>query len=204
MLHIAHGRSPTEDSILASMFDARRRVFVDLLGWDLPVLEDRFEIDQFDTDEAIYLVVTGAAGEHRASCRLLPSTMPHVLSDIFAWLCDGDVPRDIHTFEITRFCLDPRQSASRRREARNCLVSSIVDVGLHLGIRRFTGIAEAAWLDQILAFGWRCRRLGPPARFEGRRLGALEIFIDADTRRLLRAGGIYDGHPIEGSLLDAA
>ena len=38
------------------MFEARKRVFVDLLKWDVPVLDDAYEIDQFDTPDASYLV----------------------------------------------------------------------------------------------------------------------------------------------------
>lgn len=38
--------------VFRSMFEERKRVFVDLLGWDVPVLARRYEIDQFDDDEA--------------------------------------------------------------------------------------------------------------------------------------------------------
>ena len=40
------------DRVFRSMFEERKRVFVDLLGWDIPVLAGRYEIDQFDDDEA--------------------------------------------------------------------------------------------------------------------------------------------------------
>lgn len=38
---------------LASMFAERKRIFVDLLKWKIPVTNDRYEIDQFDDDVAI-------------------------------------------------------------------------------------------------------------------------------------------------------
>ena len=41
-----------DDRLLRTMFEARKRVFVDLLKWDVPVLEGAYEIDQFDTREA--------------------------------------------------------------------------------------------------------------------------------------------------------
>ncbi|GLJ00718.1 hypothetical protein Sbs19_45390 [Sphingobium sp. BS19] len=44
--------------VFRSMFEERKRVFVDLLGWDVPVLARRYEIDQFDDDEAVYIVST--------------------------------------------------------------------------------------------------------------------------------------------------
>lgn len=65
MLHIFEtGGRPAEGAVLAAMFEARKRVFVDLLGWDVPVLAGRFEMDQFDDSQACYLVLTDGAGEH--------------------------------------------------------------------------------------------------------------------------------------------
>ncbi len=59
---------------LRAMFAARKRVFVDLLKWDIPVLEGRFEVDQFDDGHARYIVLTDDSHNHLASARLLPTT----------------------------------------------------------------------------------------------------------------------------------
>src|SRR5579885_1097919 len=69
MTVIEDARYIAEDAILREMFEERKRVFVDLLKWDVPVLVDRYEIDQFDTEDAAYLVITGERGRHRASAR---------------------------------------------------------------------------------------------------------------------------------------
>lgn len=57
---------------LRAMFAARKQVFVDLLKWDVPVLDERYEVDQFDTPEARYLILLDNEGRHHASARLLP------------------------------------------------------------------------------------------------------------------------------------
>ena len=41
-----------EHKALRSMFEARKRVFIDLLKWDIPALADRYELDQFDDEDA--------------------------------------------------------------------------------------------------------------------------------------------------------
>lgn len=41
---------------LEAMHRDRKKVFVDALKWDIPVVDGQYEIDQFDTDAAIYLV----------------------------------------------------------------------------------------------------------------------------------------------------
>lgn len=196
MLHLVEADcSASEDDVLRAMFAARKEVFVDLLRWDIPVLEGRFEIDQFDDEHASYLVVTDPAGRHLASARLLPTTRPHILADFYAPLCDGAVPQGPDIYEVTRFCLDRHIDAQARRMARDQLVIAIAEFGLAEGITLYTGVAEVGWLEQILAFGWRAYPLGRPKRVGGMRLGALAIEIDDDTPRLLAAAGISPAAP---------
>jgi acyl-homoserine lactone synthase len=184
---------PLAEPALKAMFAARKRVFVDLLKWDVPVLESKYEVDQFDDEHAEYLVVTDAYGRHLASARLLPTTRPHILDSLFPDLCAGAPPRGPAIREITRFCLDPAAGARGRREARNVLVSALVKHALATGIEAYTGVAELAWLQQILAFGWRCRPLGIPQPAASGLLGALVIDVTPDTPALLANNGIL--HP---------
>ncbi|MDZ7281340.1 autoinducer synthase [Sphingomonas sanguinis] len=181
---------PLEHPMLRRMFAARKAVFVDLLGWDVPVVDGRLELDQFDDGEARYLVVTDAAGAHRASARLLPTTRPHLLDTLFPALCADDPPTGPAIFEITRFCLDRSLDARARRTARDALVVALVDHALAHGITRYTAIAGLGWSRQILAFGWRCRLLGPAKAIGGKEVVAFEIAIEADTRARLAATGI--------------
>jgi len=178
------------DAALRDMFAARKRVFVDLLGWDIPVLDGRFEVDQFDDERATYLIVQDAAGAHLGSARLLETVRPHLLDSLFPDLCAAPPPRGPAVREITRFCLDPRLSAAGRRDVRDRLVGALVDHALAAGITTYTGVAEMGWLQQILHFGWSCRPLGLPRRKDGKLIGALRIDISTGTRALLAANGI--------------
>ncbi|OYW46412.1 MAG: autoinducer synthase [Sphingobium sp. 32-64-5] len=182
---------PLADDMLRAMFEARKRVFVDLLKWNVPVIENRYEVDQFDDPHAVYLIAVGDDGEHLGSARLLETLRPHILDTLFADLCAAHPPRGPDILEITRFCLDRRLPAARRLTVRNTLVSAIADYALMRGVTGYTGIAEFGWLQQILAFGWRCRPLGLPAVRDGRTLGALWIDIGSDTPALLAQGGVY-------------
>jgi acyl-homoserine lactone synthase len=176
---------------LRGMFEARKRVFVDLLKWDVPVLDGRYEVDQFDDDAATYLIVAARDGGHGGSARLLRTTRPHILDSLFPELCAASPPRGHSVLEITRFCLERGSSAGERLETRNMLVSGLVRYALENGIDAYTGVAEIGWLQQILSFGWRCRPLGLPRMRDGKMLGALTIDISAETPALLEASGIY-------------
>ncbi|MBB5986560.1 acyl-homoserine-lactone synthase [Sphingobium lignivorans] len=195
MLFTVSAGSSSEDAAMRAMFEARKRVFVDLLGWDLPILDGRYEVDQFDDVHACYLILTDGEGRHRASARLLPTTRPHILDSLFGTLCEEAPPRGPDIFEITRFCLDRGLNAARRRQARDTLVTALVEHALKTGISMYTGVAEIGWLQQILAFGWRCRPLGLPQRIDGMMLGALRIDITRDTPALLARAGIRSEQP---------
>jgi N-acyl-L-homoserine lactone synthetase len=192
-------RQPLADEALRSMFEARKRVFVDLLNWGVPVLEGRFELDQFDDEHATYLIVRGDDGGHLASARLLETVRPHLLDTLFADLCAAPPPRGSDILEITRFCLERRLPAARRLAARNRLVSALADYALLRGVAAYTGVAELGWLQQILAFGWACRPLGLPKLRDGRMLGALRIDISGETPALLAASGVYTAPTLDAA-----
>jgi N-acyl-L-homoserine lactone synthetase/ectoine hydroxylase-related dioxygenase (phytanoyl-CoA dioxygenase family) len=175
------------DRAMRGMFAARKEVFVDLLGWQVPVLDGRYEIDQFDDEHARYLIVTDAEQRHLASARLLPTTRPHILDTLFPALCAGPIPRGPETYEITRFCLDWNLTAAERREARNRLVTALVEHALANGIRHYTGVAEPGWLNQIFRFGWEAAALGQILSHDSGKLGALQINITATTPDQLKA-----------------
>jgi N-acyl-L-homoserine lactone synthetase len=179
------------DPALRAMFEARKRVFVDLLKWDVPVLDDAYEIDQFDTPDASYLVLTDGEGRHRASARLLRTDGAHILGELFPCLCDGPIPSRSDFREITRFCIEPTLSRFERRSARDQLVTALADHALKTGLSGYTAVANRAWSRQIESFGWQCRTLGGGCRIDGEDLVALQIDIDCDTPDDLARGGIY-------------
>lgn len=190
LLIIDHQNRASEHRALRSMFEARKRVFIDLLKWDIPALAGRFELDHFDDVDATYLIVTDADGEHLASARLLLTTRPALLDSLFPELVDGPVPQGADVLEITRFCLSPGIGARQRRVARDSLLVGLAEFALANGIRIYTGVAELAWFRQVERFGWDCQPLGPPRLHGGEALVALRIDIDGSTISRLAAAGI--------------
>src|SRR3546814_20085103 len=70
--------SDLPDGVLRAMFAPRKSVFVDLLKWHVPVLEGRYEIDQFDDEYARYLILADSGDGHLGSARLLPTMRPQI------------------------------------------------------------------------------------------------------------------------------
>src|SRR5579872_6102984 len=81
------------DATLRVMFEDRKSVFIDLLKWDLPLLDERFELDEFDNEHATYIIIASNDGDHLGSARLLPTTRRHILGSLFPHLCAAPPPR---------------------------------------------------------------------------------------------------------------
>lgn len=101
--------------LLDEMFRLRKRVFADRLGWEVECTSDGREIDDFDRLDPAYIVGLDDAGHVVACVRALQTTGPHMLSDVFQAILDGEPPlRSPHVWESTRFCVDTQRLARGR------------------------------------------------------------------------------------------
>lgn len=107
--------------VLDEMFRLRARVFGDRLGWDVDVRDGR-EVDAFDAQDPSYLVGLDEGGRVVSCVRLLQTTGPHMLADVFSSLLDGEPPlRHSRLWEASRLCVDTERleaSAGRRGISR--------------------------------------------------------------------------------------
>ncbi|HEX3755492.1 MAG TPA: acyl-homoserine-lactone synthase [Rhizomicrobium sp.] len=177
MVHVVHaGNRNLYRNALSQMYCDRKRIFCDALGWKIPVAAGIFEIDQFDTDDAVYLLdIDPQDDRHLGSTRLLPSTKPHILGSLFPALCDQSVPRGPDIWEITRFCTAPRLRREQTLRARSHLWVALAEFALRYGISRYTCVAEVPWMATLQEYAWRSSPLGEPREINGEALGALIV-----------------------------
>lgn len=177
------------------MHRQRKIVFVDRAGWQLPVCGDS-EVDAYDHRQASYLIAKAHAGstEVLASSRLLPTTRPHLMSDLFAAACDMEVPRGPAIWEISRFCVSP-QIASTQRRVRLFweMACGTLETALLFGIERLTFVAGSALLPLALTCGWQVETLGRPLRCDGDDITALQVQVTPCGLRRVRARLRIDG-----------
>lgn len=174
----------TFPDLVRSMHRDRKRMFVDIFGWDL-AHEKGEERDAFDDESAEYLVLADEAGRHVASLRFLRTDRPHLLDTIFPELCETAIPRGPRMREITRLCLPLKKRD--RIEARNILARGIIDYAAAAGVASYTAVCHMAFLSELLCAGWRCTPLGLPQPAGGAPAGAVQIHMDDDTPSLLAA-----------------
>jgi N-acyl-L-homoserine lactone synthetase len=172
---------------LDSMHADRKTIFVDTMKWDIPVVDGKFEVDQFDNDNATYLVVTDPSRErHLGSVRILPTRVPHLMSEIFPMACDGGVPVADDIWEITRYCVAPGIKGRESFMVQSYLAVGMVEFALLYGINCFTCLGAPSFLSIVMAVGWECEPLGLPRDINGETLGALTIKVSPATLQLFR------------------
>ena len=115
--------------LLRRMHQLRARVFHGRLGWDVTV-EGGEERDVFDSLDPTHVICVDDDGEVVGCMRLLQTTGPHMLSDVFSPLLGGEPPlRSSRLWEATRFCVDTERLTDRRGRNSISHVTSEVMIG---------------------------------------------------------------------------
>ena len=166
----------THEALVRAMHRDRKRVFVDRYGWNVPVVDGDQEIDQFDTGDAVYLIASDDGRQHLGSTRLLPTTAPHLLSDLFPQLAGGMVPRGPAIMEMTRLVYSPDISDPLLLDrVRMTLRVAVMEYALRSGIGHYTAIVRMEFLPTILSAGWTAMPLGLPTAIDGEMTAAVLI-----------------------------
>lgn len=154
--------------LLDKMFRLRARVFHGRLGWDVHVTEGK-ERDQYDDAGPLYLIYADDDTQEVKGClRLLPTTGPTLLADIFADTLPDAVHMSAPTiWECTRFCLDV--SVLRDRDevifTSAVLVAALGDVAIRSGIESIIGNFDSAMLRLYRRLGCEIEVLGSTGRY---------------------------------------
>ncbi len=174
------------DADLSVMHRHRKITFVDRLGWALPVLADE-ERDAYDRDDTRYLIAREhSRGPLLASARLLPTTAPHLMGDLFAHTCRGGAPAGATVWEASRFCTAPQLPRRERLKLLWQIFCGILETALLYDIEQIIFTANRALLPLALTAGWRARALGPSFADGNDTLTAVGVEVDLPGLRTLR------------------
>lgn len=152
--------------VLDAFFRERHRIYVEEKGWREPSPSGR-EKDQFDNDSAVYLI---GINDDRivAGSRLVPTSEPHLLSEVFPHLCTfNGVVSDPAIAEWTRGFIVPE-----RRERGGIVIKAqfccaVMEYCIAESITQVGGIQEMYWLPLWKRFGWKVTPVGEPAEIDG-------------------------------------
>ncbi|GHG79722.1 acyl-homoserine-lactone synthase [Pseudodonghicola xiamenensis] len=136
--------------ILDEMYRLRARVFEGRLGWDVHVTDGK-EIDEFDALDPAHVVCLDEDGDVVGCMRLLQTTGPHMLADVFYQLLDGEPPlRSSRIWEATRFCVDTKKLTGTKKRNSISYVTSEVMVGAFEYAREAGVLDAVAVIDPVM------------------------------------------------------
>jgi acyl-homoserine lactone synthase len=175
---IRHDNRHLYSDILEDYFRLRHQIYVVERKWAALDRPDKREIDQFDTDETVYLL--GLEGRNIiAGMRLVPTTAPTLLSELFPKLSlSGPIHRP-DVYELSRIFVVPRrrgEHAGPRAEA--VIQAAAMEYGVSIGLSAFTIVLESWWLPRLLDQGWVARPLGLPIDIDSMSTVAVKVDVN--------------------------
>ncbi|MBB3285135.1 MULTISPECIES: acyl-homoserine-lactone synthase [Rhizobium] len=189
MLHIVTDRNMHDyQDEMDQAFRLRHRVFVDERGWNDLTRADGRETDQFDTADAVHMLFINE-GEVLGYQRMLPSTKPHLLSEVLPQLCEQERPIGRHIWEWTRYCVEPayREHGRALSAVSNALLSGFVEWGLENDINTVIIEMQPLWILRLLQLHFRVSALGLPQSISGEDVVAVTASFDERTLTKLRS-----------------
>ena len=189
MLKIIEGANATQfKRETDAMFRNRAEIFSGRLGWDV-VVKDGYERDRFDDLNPLYLVsVDPATGDYWGSLRLLPTTGPNMLRDVFPQLMEeGEVVESATIWESSRICAiaapgQPERTKNGVGYVLGELVEGIGEVALLAGLTQIVSVFDARILRVLKAVGCAPEVIGRPQRIGG--VMAYAALFEPDKARM--------------------
>lgn len=187
---------------LNSMFELRHEVFIKRLGWHLDGQEGH-ERDQFDHDDTVYLVLENDRKQVIASARMLPTTAPNLLSEVFPQLAlPQSPPSSDLIWEVTRLAVDHRKARHTCPNISNvsgALWCCLAEFGLAMNLSHFVSVSDVR-LERIMhRIGWSLRRLGDAIEIDG--IGVAGELVDVSHEVL---GNLRRKCGVNGPVLNVA
>jgi acyl-homoserine lactone synthase len=192
-------------TLMDRAFRFRHAIFVEEKGWTDLRQPDGLERDRFDDIHAIHQICL-RGDEIVGYQRLLPTTRPHLLTDVLTDLCRRRPPRGPRIFEWTRFCVAPG-----RRGMRPCgdgpfleLAQGVVEWGMAHRVDTVTVAID--WRLMVIAMQLRflVRPLGFPKRIGRDEVVALRMSFNGETLATIRQARGCDDPVLPDLLLPSA
>ncbi len=175
--------SELRPGLVANVARYRHKVFVEKLGWELKC-DNAFEYDQFDRDDTVYVVAQNDSEEIVGTARLLPTTRPYLLGEIFPQLLnDLPPPASGDVWELSRFAAVDFNAAttSASKQFSSHVAIELLHTSLKSaaarGAKRLITVSPIGVERLLRNAGIRAHRAGPPMIVEGNPIFACWISI---------------------------
>ncbi|MET3133681.1 acyl homoserine lactone synthase [Oxalobacteraceae bacterium GrIS 1.11] len=194
-MKVISGKTNTLPKVLQSQVASYRyKVFIETLNWDLDA-ENGEEFDQFDHEDTVYIVSQDEQGRVNGCARLLPSSRPYLLGEIFPQLALGapagasaKAPANTDVWELSRFAAVDFNQQSRSPLARFSspnavkLMHEAIACAAAQGARRLITVSPIGIERLLRRVGLHAHRADPPMIVDGHPIFACWIDVLAPRR----------------------
>lgn len=198
MIHLVNGMDARRYADwLDKMHRIRAAVFRDRLNWDVRVVDGR-ERDDFDALDPLYLLSVDSTGRVQGTLRLLPTTGPNMLRDVFSCLLDpGQTIESPLIWEASRFAIDPAAASRDTNTLLNPVTSELlcgmIEVGLAVGLDFFAAVVDARMKRILQLADYPVDVIGVPQRVGVAKAYACLLDVSEQTWQAVAArGGFTD------------
>jgi acyl homoserine lactone synthase len=179
------------------MFRLRYDTFHTRLGWGVPV-EGGLEHDNFDLPTTSYVIGKSDDDRIDGCLRILPTSGPYMLKDVFPELLNGQVPPNAtDIWELSRFTV----ATERVQAGTECfaplsihLMAEAAKFAISNSIRRYAFVTTTSIERLLKRQGLHIHRFGPPAKIGITMAVACIIEIDEITVRAVGGTSLSLGH----------
>jgi acyl homoserine lactone synthase len=174
---------------LDQMHRIRKAVFKDRLGWDVKV-SGGLEVDEYDALGPSYLLSIDRSGTLNGCVRLLPTTGPNMLRDIFpSFVTKAALPCGERVWEASRFAVSRNSTAAELGISQTTydLLIGVLKFGLSNGISMIACVVDVRMERILRRAGWQLERLGPAHRIGNTIALAGQLAVSAQILRQLEA-----------------
>lgn len=178
---------------LYQMHCLRKAVFKDRLGWDVTV-SGELEVDEFDAIVPSYVLSTDGYGAVVGCVRLLPTTGPNMLRDVFPSLVTkAAVPCDERIWEASRFAVSGNAATTEAGLSHTTyeLLIGVLNFGLVNGLGAIACVVDVRMERILRRAGWPLDRLGSPQRVGKTVAMAGQLEVSAQILSALEARAGY-------------
>jgi acyl homoserine lactone synthase len=174
---------------LCQMHRIRKTIFKDRLGWDVTV-SGALEVDEYDALGPSYLLSIDRHAAVNGCVRLLPTTGPNMLRDIFPhFVTKAAVPRSERVWEASRFAVSGNTTAVETGLSQTTydLLIGVLKLGLSNGIAMIVCVVDVRMERILRRAGWKLERLGAAHRIGDTIALAGQLEVSAQILRQLEA-----------------
>jgi acyl homoserine lactone synthase len=163
----------------------RHKVFVERLGWQLQTF-DNAEQDQFDRFDTAYVISRDQQGNISGCARLLPTTQPYLLGEVFPQLLNGiPPPNSPDVWELSRFAsvdFNAKTSGALAQFSSPItimLLEEAIAYAAAQGAKRVITVSPVGVERLLKRTGFHAHRAGPPMVVDGHPIFACWIEVNS-------------------------